>query len=56
MKQFGKVFLGVVAVIRDDLRIVYAKHLQLFQGILECNDIRLVAWLFCESDRLSGLD
>jgi len=56
MKQLGKVFLGVIAVIRDDLRIVYAKHLQLFQCILDRNDIRLVAGLFREGDRLTGLD
>ncbi len=30
MEQFGEVLLGVIAIVRDDLRIAYAKYLQLF--------------------------
>ena len=56
MKQFCEVFFGVVAIIRDNLRIVYAKHLHLLQGIFDRYDIRLVARLLCESNRLAGLD
>ena len=56
VKQLGKVLLRIIAVIRDDLRLVYTKHLHLFQGIFDRNDVRLIARLLCEGDRLASLD
>lgn len=56
VKQLGKILFRIVAVIGNKLRSGYAGHLQSLQGISDGDDIRLVAWLFCESDRLPGLN
>lgn len=50
MEQFGKVLLGIIPVVRDDLCPSYAEYLQLFQRILYCDDVRLVPRLFCNTE------
>ena len=52
MEELREVLLGVVTIIRYDLGFVYADDRKLLQRILYCDDIGLVARLFCECNRL----